>query len=77
MALFHFGFDLNHFGLVEANFYVDPLWTAQRTGIVSLFLFCAGLGQAVAWQQQQAGRASGGAGRRWPAARCWSRPAPS
>ena len=54
MALFHFSFDLNHFGLVpRQNFYTDPLWTVQRTCIVSLFLFCAGLGQAVALQQAQ------------------------
>jgi uncharacterized membrane protein len=50
MALFHFGFDLNHFGLLQPpqNFHRDPFWTTQRTCIVSLFLFCAGLGQAVA-----------------------------
>lgn len=63
MALFHFGFDLNHFGLLtpRQNFHGDPLWTVQRTCIVSLFLFCAGLGQAVALQQ----------GQRWP--RFWKR----
>ncbi len=49
MAIFHFAFDLNHFGLVtRQNFHSDPLWTWQRTAILSLFLFCAGLGQAVA-----------------------------
>ncbi len=54
MALFHFAFDLNHFGLVpKQNFYTDPLWTVQRACIVSLFLFCAGLGQAVAFRQGQ------------------------
>jgi uncharacterized membrane protein len=53
MALFHFGFDLAHFKLIEANFYVDPVWTRQRIGIVSLFLFCAGFGQAVAVAQGQ------------------------
>ena len=54
MAVFHFCFDLNHFRLIERqNFYTDPFWTWQRTCIVSLFLFCAGLGQAVAWHQQQ------------------------
>jgi uncharacterized membrane protein len=54
MALFHFGFDLNHFGLVpKQNFYTDPLWTLQRACIVSLFLFCAGLGQSVAHDQGQ------------------------
>ena len=58
MVLFHLGFDLNHFGLVpRQNFHTDPLWTVQRTCIVSLFLFCAGLSQAVALQ----------AGTGWPA----------
>jgi uncharacterized membrane protein len=62
MALFHFCFDLNHLGLTaRQNFYADPFWTGQRTAIVSLFLFCAGLGQALAWQQ----------GQRWP--RFWKR----
>ena len=71
MAAFHFGFDLNHFGFIQQNFYRDPFWTVQRTCIVTLFLFCAGLGQAVALHRARAGRASGGAGPRWPAARCW------
>ena len=50
MAAFHFGFDLNHFGLLEPrqDFHRAALWTTQRACIVSLFLFCAGLGQAVA-----------------------------
>ena len=53
MAVFHFCFDLNHAGFIKQNFYLDPFWTIQRTGIVSLFLVCAGLGQAVALQQGQ------------------------
>jgi uncharacterized membrane protein len=63
MALFHFCFDLNYFQLLspKQNFYVDPFWTWQRTCIVSIFLFCAGLGQAVALQ----------AGQGWP--RFWKR----
>jgi uncharacterized membrane protein len=63
MAAYHFAFDLNHFGLLDPrqDFYRDPLWTVQRTCIVSLFLFCAGLGQAVALQ----------AGQGWP--RFWRR----
>ncbi|MBI3348182.1 MAG: DUF1624 domain-containing protein [Burkholderiales bacterium] len=48
MAAFHFGFDLNHFGWIRQDFYRDPVWTWQRTAIVSLFLFCAGGGQAFA-----------------------------
>ena len=48
MTVFHFGFDLAHFGLWNQNFRLDPFWTLQRTAIVSLFLFCAGFSQAVA-----------------------------
>jgi uncharacterized membrane protein len=61
MALFHFCFDLSHFGWLRADFYRDPFWTGQRTAIVSLFLLCAGLGQALAQAQ----------GQRWP--RFWRR----
>ncbi|MFY3386367.1 heparan-alpha-glucosaminide N-acetyltransferase [Paracidovorax sp. MALMAid1276] len=53
MTVFHFCFDLSHFGYWPQNFRADPFWTVQRTAIVSLFLFCAGLGQAIAWQQGQ------------------------
>lgn len=53
MTAFHFSFDLSHLGLVaKQNFYADPFWTWQRTCIVSLFLFTAGLSQAVALSQQ-------------------------
>jgi uncharacterized membrane protein len=50
MAIYHFAFDLNHFGWLQPrqNFYEDTLWTTQRTCILSLFLFCAGLSLAVA-----------------------------
>lgn len=48
MTVFHFTFDLNYFGWVKQDFYNDPLWTWQRTFIVSLFLLCAGAGQAMA-----------------------------
>lgn len=63
MAVFHFCFDLNHYGWLQPrqNFYADPFWTLQRTAIVSLFLFCAGLSQAVALH----------AGQSWP--RFWRR----
>lgn len=63
MTLYHFRFDLNQTGQLAAswgwasqNFYADPFWTLQRTIIVSLFLFCAGLSQAVAVQQGQTSR---------------------
>ncbi|NWG74303.1 MAG: DUF1624 domain-containing protein, partial [Rubrivivax sp.] len=57
MAAFHLAFDLNHFGLLEPrqDFYRDALWTTQRTAIVSLFLFAAGLGQAIALEAGQSG----------------------
>ena len=50
MTAFHFSFDLSHAGLWPQNFYTDPFWTWQRVAIVSVFLFCVGLGQAVAEQ---------------------------
>lgn len=61
MTAYHFCFDLNHFGLIRQDFHEDPLWTWQRTAIVSLFLFTAGVGQALAVQ----------AGQGWP--RFWRR----
>jgi uncharacterized membrane protein len=64
MAAFHFAFDLNHFGVLDPrqDFYRDPLWTGQRTAIVSLFLFTAGIGQALALD---AGQAAARFWRRW------------
>ena len=53
MAAFHFCFDLANERLIDANFYTDALWTTQRTCILSLFLLCAGAGQAVATDQGQ------------------------
>lgn len=61
MAVFHFCYDLNHFGWIRQQFLTDPVWTVQRTAIVSLFLCCAGAGQAVACH----------AGQGWP--RFWRR----
>ena len=61
MTVYHFCFDLNYFGLIRQDFYFDPRWTWQRTGIVSLFLFTAGIGQALAVQ----------VGQSWP--RFWRR----
>jgi uncharacterized membrane protein len=62
MTVFHFCFDLSHLGLWPQDFRGDPLWTWQRTAIVSLFLFCAGLGQAIALHQGQGWTRFG---RRW------------
>ena len=61
MTVFHLCFDLTQFGYLKQNFYNDPVWTWQRTLIVSLFLLCAGMGQAIAVAQ----------GQRWP--RFWRR----
>lgn len=52
MTIFHFCFDLNAFGFIIQNFYEDSFWTVQRNVIVSLFLFCAGLSQALAIEQR-------------------------
>ena len=48
MALYHFAFDLDHFGFIRQNFYENPVWTVQRTCIVTLFLFVVGVSQALA-----------------------------
>ena len=63
MGVFHFCFDLNHFGMwiPKQSFTTDSFWTLQRTAIVSLFLFTAGLSQAAALE----------AGQGWP--RFWRR----
>jgi uncharacterized membrane protein len=62
MTVYHFCFDLNYFKWIKQDFYRDPMWTWQRTGIVSLFLLCAGAGQAVALHQGQSWQRFG---RRW------------
>ena len=62
MTVFHFCFDLANAGLIQANFYQDPRWTVQRTCILSLFLLCAGAGQAIALAQAQTWQRFG---RRW------------
>lgn len=52
MTGFHLSFDLNQFHLIpRQNFYADPFWTWQRMAIVTLFLGCVGLSQAVAQAQ--------------------------
>jgi uncharacterized membrane protein len=53
MTAFHFSFDLAQAGYFQQDFYNDPFWTWQRTFIVSLFLWCAGMGQAMAVAQEQ------------------------
>lgn len=53
MAAFHFAFDLSTFNVLDINVYRDPVWTTQRTIILSIFLVCAGAGQAVSVAQGQ------------------------
>ena len=66
MTAYHFAFDLDHFRLIEQDFHRDPFWTWQRTAIVSLFLFTAGLSQAVAMAQTRgSGQGWGRFWRRW------------
>ncbi|WPB59155.1 heparan-alpha-glucosaminide N-acetyltransferase [Xylophilus sp. GOD-11R] len=48
MTVFHFCFDLNFHGFIQQRMLSDPVWTWQRASIVTLFLFCAGMGQALA-----------------------------
>ena len=62
MTFFHFCFDLNNARVIQQDFHHDPLWTWQRTCILSLFLLCAGAGQAIAQRQGQSWRQFG---RRW------------
>jgi len=86
MALFHFCFDLNHYRLLQPvqHFLSDPFWTMQRAAIVTLFLLCAGLGQAVAlaagqrrqrflrrWLQVAACAVAVSAGSAWMFPRSW------
>jgi uncharacterized membrane protein len=62
MTAFHLSFDLSYFGLWPQDFYNDPRWTLQRSCIVSLFLLCAGAGQALALHRGQRRQAFS---RRW------------
>ena len=53
MAGFHFSYDLNYYGFIHQDFHRDLTWTLQRSCIVTLFLLCAGAGQAIASAQGQ------------------------
>ena len=59
MTVFHFCFDLNNARIIHQDFHHDPFWTWQRTCILSLFLLCAGAGQAIAYTQRQSWRQFG------------------
>ncbi len=53
MAVFHFSYDLNYYRFIHQDFHRDPVWTLQRASIVTLFLLCAGAGQAIASAEGQ------------------------
>jgi uncharacterized membrane protein len=59
MTAFHLCFDLSNAGILAQDFHQNPVWTWQRTAILSLFLLCAGAGQAAAQAQGQSGRQFG------------------
>lgn len=44
MIVFHFIFDLNHFGWLSIQMLVDQPWTGWRTAIVTQFLLLVGVG---------------------------------
>ena len=56
MVVFHFSFDLRHFGFTSADFYRDPFWLHARTAILSSFLLLAGASLVLAQSTAQ-GRA--------------------
>ncbi len=64
MAIYHVAFDLNHFGFVvpKQRFFFEAFWVWQRTSILSLFLFVAGMSLAVAMAR---GQSWGGFFKRW------------
>lgn len=43
MVLYHLSWDLNHFGWVVLDLFSSPAWLAARAGILSAFLFLAGV----------------------------------
>jgi uncharacterized membrane protein len=43
MVIYHFCFDLSHFGLAPFDFYQDRFWLNFRTLILSLFLGLVGV----------------------------------
>jgi uncharacterized membrane protein len=55
MAIFHFDFDLNLLGFIQPRqrFFTDAFWVNQRTCILSLFLFTAGMALAIAVSRGQ------------------------
>ena len=48
MILFHFSYDLSHFGFIRIDVYNDPFWLHARTFILSLFLLLVGISLTLA-----------------------------
>ncbi len=55
MVVYHFCFDLRHFGFITADLYRDPFWLHARTAILSSFLLLAGISLVLA-QRDARGR---------------------
>ncbi|TCK18982.1 putative membrane protein [Thiogranum longum] len=51
MVIYHFCFDLAHFGFARFDFYHDAFWLNFRTFILSLFLFLVGLSLVLSTQK--------------------------
>lgn len=48
MVVFHLAFDLNYFGIIEADFYSDSGLVATRNAIVAMFLLLVGISMTLA-----------------------------
>jgi len=55
MVVYHFCFDLRHFGFIAADMNRDPFWLHARTAILSSFLLLAGISLVLA-QRDARGR---------------------
>lgn len=56
MAVYHFGFDLNHLGWIHQQINSDPRWLAARALILGSFLLTVGVSLALAEGQQKSMR---------------------
>jgi uncharacterized membrane protein len=65
MTAYHFCYDLQFFGVIHAQMNGSWFWIAQRTCIVGLFLFTAGMGQAISLHQQPGACWQTGFTKRW------------